>query len=153
MNMTRKERDVLNTAALLHDVGKIHIPSEILNKPGRITDLEYSIIKVHAEAGYNILKNIEFEDPVAEIVRQHHERLNGSGYPKGLEAGEILLEARILAVADVVEAMVSHRPYRAALGVEKALTELERGAGTLYDRDVIRICIELFREDGFSFTS
>ncbi len=140
-------------AGLVHDIGKISIPAEILNKPGKLEPEEFEIIKKHPQAGYEILKDIEFPWPLAEIVLQHHERWDGSGYPLGLRDGEILLEARILAVADVVEAMASHRPYRPALGVEVALKEIERGRGILYDPDVVDACIRVLTQLGFQFTS
>lgn len=137
-------------AASIHDIGKIYIPAEILNRPGKLTDLEFSMVKTHAEIGYEILKPIEFEYPIAQIVLQHHERLDGSGYPNALQGDEISLEARILAVADVVEAMASHRPYRAALGVVEALRELQRFRGTGFDEDVVDACMEIFSE-GYHF--
>ena len=123
----------MRTAALLHDIGKIVVPAEILSKPGRLSDTEMLLIRQHAGAGAEILADIEFEGDVAGMVRQHHERLDGSGYPAGLTDGDILPEARVLAVADVVEAMVSHRPYRAALPLETALAEIEQGSGRRYD--------------------
>jgi PAS domain S-box-containing protein len=134
----------------VHDVGKIAAPAEILSKPTRLTPSEYALVKEHAQLGYEILQEVEFPWPVAEITRQHHERLDGSGYPRGLKDGEILLEARILAVADVVEAMSSHRPYRPGMGIDAALAEIERGAGKLYDGDVAAACLRLFREKGYT---
>ncbi len=139
----------LRIAGSLHDVGKIQVPSELLTKPTRLSENEFNLVKEHAQAGYEILKGIEFPWPVAEVARQHHERIDGSGYPRGLKGDEILLEARIIAVADVVEAMASHRPYRAGLGIDAALAEIERGAGTLYDLGVAAACVKLFREDGY----
>lgn len=136
---------------LLHDIGKIAVPAEILAKPGKIGEHEFNIIKTHAEAGYNILKEIDFPCDVAKVVVQHHERLNGSGYPKGLSGSEIVIEARILAVADVVEAMSSHRPYRPGLGTEAALREITEKKGILYDPGVMDICVKLFTEEGFAF--
>ena len=136
----------LKYAGLTHDIGKIAIPSEILTKPGKLTPLEYEMIKMHPEIGYKILKDIDFPWPVAEIVYEHHERLDGSGYPRGLKDGEILFEARVLAVADVVEAMSSHRPYRPALGIEAALDEIRRNRGKLYDPEVVDACVKIFRE-------
>jgi HD-GYP domain-containing protein (c-di-GMP phosphodiesterase class II) len=138
-------------AATIHDLGKIHIPAEYLSKPGKLTDIEFMIIKTHPQDGYDILKGIEFPWPIADIVRQHHERLDGSGYPQGLKDGQILLESRILAVADVVEAMASHRPYRPTLGIEVALQEIERGRGSSYDPAVADACLQLFREGRFAF--
>ena len=130
-------------AGLIHDVGKIHIPAEILSKPTRLTEVEWSMIKAHPQAGYDILKDIEFPWPVARIVLQHHERVNGSGYPQGLSDKEILLEARILGVADVVEAMASHRPYRPAHAVEEALGEIRENRGILYDPQAVDACLEV----------
>lgn len=142
----------LRVAALVHDFGKsLAVPGEILSKPGRLTKEEMNLIRAHPEVGYEILRKIEFPWPVAETVRQHHERLDGSGYPQGLRGEGILLEARILAVADVVEAMASHRPYREALGLEKALAEIETGKGRLYDPRVVDGCLRLFRDRGFSW--
>jgi HD-GYP domain-containing protein (c-di-GMP phosphodiesterase class II) len=142
----------IRVAGTLHDIGKINIPSEILTKPGRLTEIEFNMIKTHPEAGYNILKTIQFPWPVAPVVLQHHERSNGSGYPSGISAKDILLEARILAVADVVEAMSSHRPYRPARGIDKALAEISQHRGTLYDPRVVDVCLKLFAEKSFRFT-
>ena len=141
----------IRVAGLLHDIGKISVPTEILSKPGALTDVEMSMIRTHPKVGYDILRSIEFEWPVAEIVLQHHERLDGSGYPSGLRGEGILLEARILAVADVVEAMSSHRPYRPAVGIDKALEEITRGEGTVYDTRVVRACLEAFTKRNFGF--
>ncbi|MFP4482847.1 MAG: HD domain-containing phosphohydrolase [Thermovirgaceae bacterium] len=149
MELSSSRRSALRFAACLHDIGKIQIPSEILSKPGRLTDLEFGLIKGHVETGYKLLKEIDLPADVAEIVRQHHERMDGSGYPRGLHGDEVLIEARILAVADVVEAMSSHRPYRAAPGLEKALDEISDGRGVLYDPAAVDACISVFRE-GFS---
>ena len=140
----------LRLAGLVHDVGKLTVPAEILNKPSLLTPIEFELIKGHAAAAHEILKPIDFEYPVADIVAQHHERLDGSGYPAGLKDGEILPEARILAVADVVEAMASHRPYRAALGLEAALDEVRSGAGTRYEAAAVAACERVF-ERGFVF--
>jgi PAS domain S-box-containing protein len=139
----------LRMASVLHDIGKIGIPLEILTKPSRLGKAELELIGEHPEIGYNILKGIPFPWPIADIVRQHHERLDGSGYPLGLKADAILIEARVLAVADIVEAMTSHRPYRQALGVNAALEEIERQAGTLLDAEAVQICQALFREKSF----
>jgi PAS domain S-box-containing protein len=141
----------IELAAGIHDLGKIKVPAEILSKPGKLTDVEFMLIKMHPQSGYDILKDIKFPWPIAAMVWQHHERLDGSGYPQGLKDGEILLESRIMAVADVVEAMASHRPYRAALGIDVALKEIERGRGTAYDPAVVDGCLKLFREKGFAF--
>ncbi len=140
----------LRVAGGLHDVGKIIVPAEILSKPGRLTAPEYSLIQAHAQQGYEVLKDIDFPWPVAEVARQHHERIDGGGYPRGLKGEAILLEARIMAVADVVEAMASHRPYRAGLGIDKALAEIERGRGTAYDANAADACMRLFREKNYA---
>jgi PAS domain S-box-containing protein/putative nucleotidyltransferase with HDIG domain len=142
----------LRVAAIIHDIGKISVPSEILTKPGKLTDLEFGIIKVHSQSGYNILKDIDFPWPVAMMVFEHHERMNGTGYPRNLKGDEILLEARILAVSDVVESMASHRPYRASLGIEAALEEIEKNKGIIYDETVVDACLRLFREKGYKLT-
>ena len=144
-----KRCEMLEMTELVHDIGKIAVPSEILTKPTRLTALEMEIIKGHAEAGYEILKDVPFEAPVAETIRQHHERLDGSGYPRGLKGDEILPEARVLAVADVVESMAAHRPYRAALGMDKAVAELERGRGAHYDPAVVDAFLGLVREKAY----
>ena len=141
----------LAVAGLLHDVGKVYVPSEILSKPGKLTILELGLAKAHAEASYNIVRSIKFTGPIAYIVWQHHERIDGSGYPQGLAGDQIMLEARILAVADVVEAMVSHRPYRPALGLEKALDEITRNRAILYDAQVVDACLVQFNDKGFQF--
>jgi len=140
----------LRVAGAVHDIGKISVPTEILGKPGRISAIEMAIIKTHAQEGYEILKGIDFPRPVAEVVRQHHECIDGSGYPRGLKGDEIVLEARVLAVADVVEAMASDRPYRPGIGIDKALAEIERGRGTAYDANAVDACLRLFREKGYS---
>ncbi|HLP99078.1 MAG TPA: HD domain-containing phosphohydrolase [Sideroxyarcus sp.] len=139
----------LRVGGYVHDIGKIIVPAEILSKPARPSSTEYSLIKEHPQAGYDILKNATFPWPVADIAYQHHERLDGSGYPRGLKGDEILLEARITAVADVVEAMSSNRPYRPGVGLEQALGEIERGSGTHYDSEVVAACLLLFREKGY----
>ena len=152
MGVDGAELDGLRLGSLIHDIGKISVPAEILAKPGRLSPVEFNLIKQHAQAGYEILSVIDFGRPVAEMVLQHHERLDGSGYPNGLSAGDLLLETRILAVADVVEAMSSHRPYRAALGTEAALAEIRDGAGTRYDADVAAACARVMTEQGFAFS-
>ena len=151
MGLSGNSVELLRIAGLLHDIGKISIPGDILNKPGKLTPLEFEIVKNHPSLGYTILKNISYFPELAKIVLQHHERIDGSGYPQGLKGGEILLEARILAVADVVEAMTSHRPYRAAHPLEEALEEIRKNRGKLYDPDVVDICLKLF-EEGFRFS-
>ncbi|HEY5501970.1 MAG TPA: HD domain-containing phosphohydrolase [Candidatus Anoxymicrobiaceae bacterium] len=139
----------IHVAGTLHDIGKIAVPAEILTKPSKLLEMEFGLVKTHPQVGYQILKGIEFPWPVAEAVLQHHERLDGSGYPRGLSANEIISEARILAVADVVEAMASHRPYRPAFGIDMALDEILRGRGTIFDPEVCDACIRLFEEKGF----
>ncbi|HBG13958.1 MAG TPA: HD-GYP domain-containing protein, partial [Synergistaceae bacterium] len=138
-------------AGLVHDIGKINVPAEILSKPGALGEVEFALIRTHPEIGYEIMKNIELPWNLADMILQHHERMDGSGYPAGLKEEEILLESRILAVADVVEAMSSHRPYRASLGIESALKEIEENRKKKYDADVVDACIRLFREKGFQF--
>jgi PAS domain S-box-containing protein/putative nucleotidyltransferase with HDIG domain len=137
--------------ALIHDVGKIQVPAELLAKPSHLSKIEFELIKTHVQAGHDIVRNIEFPWPVAEMIMQHHERLDGSGYPNGLTGDQMILEARILAVADVVEAMASHRPYRPTIGLSVALADLERGRGSLYDAAVVDACLTLFREERFAF--
>ena len=146
MRLSPESVDAVEMASLIHDVGKIKVPAEILSKPGPLDEVEYLLVKTHPQAGYNLLKDIDFPWPVAEIVLQHHERLDGSGYPQGLKGKEILQEARIIAVADVVEAMASDRPYRKALGIEAALKEIKRGRSTLYDEEAVDACLALFEE-------
>jgi PAS domain S-box-containing protein/putative nucleotidyltransferase with HDIG domain len=151
MDLPKEQIEGIRIAGVIHDIGKIAVPAEILSRPGRLNDYEFSLIKEHPKIGYEILKEIEFPWPIAQIVYQHHERLDGSGYPQGLAGQNILLEARILAVADVVEAMASHRPYRAARGVEKALEEISINRATRYDREAVDACLRLFREKEFIF--
>ncbi|HOF58440.1 MAG TPA: PAS domain S-box protein [Syntrophorhabdaceae bacterium] len=151
MGFTQDAIKNLVIAGLIHDIGKISIPAEILNKPAQLSEMEFSLVKTHALAGYNIVKTSGLSYPVSEVVLQHHERLNGSGYPTGLKGVEILLESRILAVADVVEAIVSNRPYRLALGINAGLTEIKNNKGIFYDADVVNICLKLFQEKQFTF--
>ena len=151
MGLPQEQIDGIRMAGLIHDIGKISIPAEILSKPGRLNDFEWGMIEAHPQVSYDILKTVEFPWPVAEIVLQHHERMDGSGYPQGLSGDEIMLEARILAVADVVEAMASFRPYRPALGIDKALEEISQNRGILYDPEVVDTCLRLFTEKGFKF--
>jgi PAS domain S-box-containing protein len=152
MGLTEDQQDFVGTASIIHDLGKVSVPSELLSKPTKLSDLEFNIIKVHSQAGYNILKDIDFPWPVADVVLQHHERMNGSGYPQNLQGKAILLEARILAVADVVEAISSHRPYRPALGISSALDEISKNKGVLYDPNVVNVCLKLFQENNFAFS-
>ena len=151
MGFSKDEIDGIRLAGAIHDIGKIHLPAEILSKPGRISEIEFSMIKAHPQVGHDILRIIEFPWPIALIVLQHHERVNGSGYPSGLSGEEILPEARVLAVADVVEAMASHRPYRPTFGIDKALEEISQNKGVLYDLKVVDACLRLFSEKGFKF--
>ncbi len=151
MGLGEDKIESLNIAAILHDIGKIAVPIEILSKPGTINDPEFTLIRFHPQTGHDILKQIDFEGPVAQIVLQHHERYNGSGYPAGLTAEDILLEARILSVADTFEAMFSHRPYRASRGMDKALLEIMKYRGTHYDPAVVDACIKVFTGRGFDF--
>ncbi len=151
MKLSAEQIDGLRLAAEIHDIGKIIVPSEILSKPGRISEGEWGLVKNHVKVGYELLKDIEFPWPVAEIIYQHHERLNGSGYPRGLRGEQIMIEARILAVADVVEAMSSHRPYREAHSLEETMAEIESNSGILYDPEVARVCLELFKQKGYNF--
>ena len=149
MKLPRDVIEGIRMTGAIHDIGKISIPSEILCKPIMLTDLEFSLIKAHCQYSYDIMKDVDSPWPLADIVYQHHERMDGSGYPRGLKGKDILIEARILAVADVVEAMMSYRPYRPALGLEIALKEIENNAGILYDRKVADACLSLFREAKF----
>ncbi len=151
LKLSKDQRRAIRIAALIHDIGKIGIPSEILTKPTKLSNIEFSLIKNHSQMGYDILKGIDFAYPIAKIILQHHERINGSGYPNHLQRKEIILEAKIIAVADVVEAMSSHRPYRAALGIDVALEEITKNKGILYEPEVVDVCIKLFREKGFKF--
>jgi HD-GYP domain-containing protein (c-di-GMP phosphodiesterase class II) len=151
LGLTDHETTGIELAALVHDVGKIQIPAEILNKPGRLSEIEFGLIKNHPETGYEIIKGVEFPWPVAEMVYSHHERIDGSGYPRGLRRDEVPFGAHVLAVADVVEAMSSHRPYRPAIGIEAALAEIESGRGRIYDERVVDACLRLFRERGYAF--
>jgi PAS domain S-box-containing protein/putative nucleotidyltransferase with HDIG domain len=141
--------DGIRMAGSIHDIGKLSIPAEILSKPTKLTDIEFSLIKEHSRSGYEMLKDVESPWPLAQIVYQHHERMDGSGYPRNLKGEEILIEARIMAVADVVEAIASHRPYRPGLGIEVALEEIEKNKGIFYDDAVADACLRLFREKGY----
>ena len=151
MSLPEEQIEGIRMAALIHDMGKITVPAEILSKPAPLSDLEYGLIKNHAQVGHDVLKEMDFPWPLAQIVLQHHERLDGSGYPQGLSGEEIMLEARILAVADVVEAMASHRPYRPPRGLDKALEEISQNKGLLYDSEVADACLKLFSEKRFKF--
>jgi len=151
LNLSQDKVEGIRIASLIHDIGKIGLPAEILSKPTKLTDIEFSLIKGHSQIGYDILKSIDFSYPIAQIVLQHHEKINGSGYPNNLKGDEILLEAKIIGVADVVEAMSSHRPYRPSLGTEKALEEISKNKGILYDPEVVDACLKLFKEKEFKF--
>ena len=151
MGLPEERIEGLQLAASIHDIGKISVPAEILCKPGKISEAEFSLVKAHAAVGHDILEPIDFPWPIARIVRQHHEKMDGSGYPEGLSGSQILLEARILTIADVVEAMASHRPYRPALGIDVALEEIAGNSGRLYDTEAGSACLKLFRENGFAF--
>ena len=151
LELTAEQIEGIHMGAMIHDIGKIHLPAEILGKPAHLLEAEFALVKSHPEVGFEILKDIEFPWPVAEIAHQHHEHLDGSGYPQGLVDNEILLEARIVCVADVVEAMACHRPYRPALGIERALAEIEKNSGVFYDQVVVAACQRLFLEKKFTF--
>ena len=149
MGFDKKQLDTMRIAAILHDIGKINLPTEILCKPGKLAICEYNLIKIHSEAGYQILKKIDFPEKIAEIVFQHHESLDGSGYPRGLKGEEICTEARILHIADVVEAISANRPYRPANKIEDALKEIENDNKGKYDTKACNICLDLFRNKNF----
>jgi putative nucleotidyltransferase with HDIG domain len=146
MHLSEFQIEGIRMTGIIHDLGKIQVPAEILSKPGKISELEYEIIKTHAQVGFNLLKDIEFPWPIAQMVFQHHENMDGSGYPQGLKGDEIIIEARILTVADIVEAMSSHRPYRPALGIEKSLDQIKKDKGKLLDPDVVDACLKIFKQ-------
>jgi PAS domain S-box-containing protein/putative nucleotidyltransferase with HDIG domain len=150
MGLDSDQIEGIRLGGIIHDIGKLSVPAEILNRPGRLTPAEFEIIKSHSQVGYDIIKGVSFRWPVAEMVYQHHERIDGSGYPNGLKGNEIVLEARILAVADVVEAMSSHRPYRASLGLEPALEEIRKNAGKIYDQEVVDACLQVIETGQFT---
>jgi len=152
LGLSEEQVNVVYFASIIHDIGKIHIPAEILTKPGRLSEIELSLIRSHTKFGYEILKDIEFPWPIAQIVYQHHEKMDGSGYPVGLSGNDIIFEARIVLVADVVEAISNYRPYRPALGVEVALNEISKNKGILYDPDVVKACLKVFRKKKFKFS-
>jgi HD-GYP domain-containing protein (c-di-GMP phosphodiesterase class II) len=149
MGLSQDKIDAIRMAGSIHDLGKISIPWEILSKPTKLTEIEFSLIKAHAQKGFEMLKDVESPWPLEEIAYQHHELMDGSGYPRNLRGEEIRIEARILAVADVVEAMESHRPYQPGLGIDAALEEIEKNNGLYYDETVVDACLRLFREKGF----
>ena len=150
MGLSTEKIEAIRIAGIIHDLGKISIPNDILIKPSSLTEHEFGIIKIHPQVGYDILKEVDLPGSIGQIVLQHHERMDGSGYPSGIKGEDILIEARILAVADVVEAMASHRPYRPAHGINTALQEIEKNKGTFYDPEVVDSCLKLFTEKGFS---
>jgi len=150
MGLSKEQIDGLRIAGKIHDIGKVSVPAELLSLPRKLSDLEFELIKTHAQAGYEIIKDIEFPWPIARIVLEHHERMDGSGYPNGLTGKDILPESRVLAVADVVEAMATHRPYRPALGLSAALEEITRNRGVRYDKDAVDACLCLFREKKYT---
>lgn len=149
MELDQDQIATIHLSAMLHDIGKIYVPAEFLSKPGKLSKAEYAVIWAHPQIGHDILKSVDFAWPISSIVWQHHERLDGGGYPQGLKGDDIALESRVVTVADVVEAMASHRPYRASLGIERALEELEVNRGTRFDADVVDTCLKLFRDDGY----
>lgn len=153
MGFLQERIDGLELASLIHDIGKVYIPSDILSRPGKLTEAEFELVKSHSQVGYDIVKDIDFDSPVAEMVLQHHERLDGSGYPRGLKGEEILLEAQILGIADMMEAMSAHRPYRPALGIDAGIEIVSAEKGSKLNSAAVNACIEVFKEDGFEFSS
>ena len=151
MGFNEDQVNGIRIASLIHDIGKIHVPSEILSKPGKLTEVEFAIVKSHSKAGYEILRTIEFPWPVAKTVLQHHEKLDGSSYPNGLTGDDIIIEAKILCVADVIEAMSTHRPYRPALSIEKALEEIIKNKSIKYDASAVDACVKIIKKQNFSF--
>ncbi|WP_294887439.1 HD-GYP domain-containing protein, partial [Sulfurimonas sp. RIFCSPLOWO2_12_36_12] len=149
IGLPAKQIEGIRIAGTVHDIGKIHVPAEILSNPSKLSDAEFSIIKTHCQAGYDILRTIDFPWPVAQMILQHHEKMDGSGYPNGLKGEDILIESRILCVADVVEAMASHRPYRPGFGIFPALQEISRNKGRLYDQNVVKAVMTLFLDKGY----
>jgi HD-GYP domain-containing protein (c-di-GMP phosphodiesterase class II) len=149
MDLDSHQIDGIRMAGVIHDIGKISIPAEILSKPTRLTELEFQLIKTHSQSGYDILKDVEFPWPVARMILEHHERIDGSGYPNGLIGENILMESKILAIADTMEAIASNRPYRAGKGINVALDEIITNRGILYDADAVDACLRLFRKKGF----
>ena len=151
LHLESSEVDAIELAARIHDLGKLSVPSEILTRPGRLSDAEMQVVRVHSQAGFDLLKKVDFPEHVAEMVLQHHERLDGSGYPNGLVGEQIAMGSRIIAVADVVESMASRRPYRAALGLDVALDEVKRGSGSIYDADVVEACMRVVESGKVAF--
>jgi PAS domain S-box-containing protein len=153
MGIPQDKIDCIRMAGSIHDIGKLSIPAEILSKPTKLSEIEFALIKEHANRGYEMLKDVQSPWPLAEIVHQHHERMDGSGYPRNLKGDDILIEARVLSVADTVEAMASHRPYRAGLGIDAALNEIEKNRGIFYDSAVADACLRLFKEKGYKMVN
>ena len=151
MLISEEQIEGIRVTSMVHDIGKINVPAEILSKPGKLTNIEFGLIQQHTTTGYEVLKTIDYPWPIAETVYQHHENIDGTGYPRGLKGKDILIEAQIIRVADVVEAMSSHRPYRAALGLEAAIEELLIGRGEKYNQEVVDVCIKIFKEEKFRF--
>jgi putative nucleotidyltransferase with HDIG domain len=151
MGLSEDRIDLIRMGSLIHDIGKIYVPSEILTKPSRLGDLEFAVMKTHPTVGYEILSKVDFIPVIVDIVYQHHERMDGSGYPLGISGEKIFLESRIVAVADIVEAMASNRPYRAAKGLAAALEEIKRLRGSTLDAEVVDVCLKLFEEQDFNF--
>ena len=151
MGLDENIQEAVRIAALVHDIGKINVPSSILTRPGKISEIEFDMTKIHPQIGYEILKNIDFPWPIADIILQHHEKLDGSGYPKGLKEKDITIEAKILAVADVVEAMSSNRPYRPALGLNKAIKEITNGKGKIYGPVMVDSCLKILKGKKLDF--
>ncbi|MEI8172224.1 MAG: HD-GYP domain-containing protein, partial [Deltaproteobacteria bacterium] len=151
LGLSEERIDLIRMGSLIHDIGKIYIPAEILTKPARLNDIEFAMMKSHPTVGYKILNKVDFIPVIVDMVYQHHERMDGSGYPLGISGDEIFLESRIIAVADTVEAMASHRPYRAALGAAAALEEIKKQRGSTFDAKVVDACLKLFEEQGFAF--
>lgn len=152
MGLPVKTQQTIFMASMIHDIGKINVPAEILSKPGKLDEVEFALVKQHPVTGYEITKGIDFDRPISKIIRQHHERIDGSGYPDGLKGDDILLESRIVGVADVLEAMSSHRPYRPSLGMEAALEEIKKNSGILYDEKVVKVCSKLVENDLINVT-
>ena len=151
LGLNKEEQEFIEIASTLHDIGKIHIPSEILTTPEKLDDVKFALLKQHPKVGYDILKNINFKAPIAEMILQHHENLDGSGYPEGLKSDDILLGAKIIRVADTVESMLSHRPYRPALGLKATLDEIKNNSGILYEASIANACLKLYAEKEFEF--
>ena len=152
MGLSDKQIETIYYGSIIHDIGKIFIPSDILNRPGKLSDVEFTLIKTHPQIGYDILKEIELPWNIADMILEHHEHLDGSGYPRNITGDQIMLESRILTVSDVVESIASHRPYRPEKGIERSLTEIEENQGKHYDPEVVETCLSLFRDKGFDFS-